>query len=147
MGKLREQWRVDPARSMIEVVLDLDDSIPLIRAPIGQVAEVFRNLVDNAYRAMKDGGQLTVTSRYTDGTIQVRVQDTGRGIPPAVQKRLFIRPVPSREPGGGAGLGLWLSRLMLQSIGGDIAVEKSAPTGTAMLVQIPAPRTGRKIWL
>ena len=137
VAKVREQWRADPARSTVEVILSLDDSIPQIRAPIGQVAEVFRNLVDNAHRAMKDGGQLTVTSRRTDSMIQVRVQDTGCGIPPAVQERLFVKPVPSKEPGGGAGLGLWLSRLMLQSIGGDVTIEKSGSTGTTMLVQIP----------
>jgi len=135
-GRAKEQWQKDPVRSTVEVTLDLDESIPQIQAPIGQVAEVFRNLVDNAYRAMRDGGQLTVTSQYTARMIQVRVQDTGCGIPPAVQERLFIKPVPSRMPGEGAGLGLWLSRLMLQSMSGDVKIEKSDPTGTTMLVQI-----------
>ena len=142
VGKVREQWQEDPIRSTIEVTLDLDDSIPQIRAPIGQVAEVFRNLVDNAYRAMKAGGQLVVTSRLTDGEICVRVRDTGPGIPLRIQQRLFVKPVPSREPGGGVGLGLWLSRLILQSIGGNIIIEKSDPTGTTMLVQIPVPEAG-----
>jgi len=136
VAKVREQWWADPTCSTVEVTLNLDDSIPQIRAPIGQVAEVFRNLVDNAYRAMKDGGQLTITSQYADSIIQVRVQDTGCGIPPAVQERLFIKPVPSKTPGEGAGLGLWLSQLMLQSMGGDVKIEKSASTGTTMLVQI-----------
>ena len=144
VGKVREQWQEDPARSTIEITLDLDDSIPQIRAPIGQVAEVFRNLVDNAYRAMKAGGQLVVTSRLTDGEICVRVQDTGPGIPSRIQQRLFVKPVPSREPGGGAGLGLWLSRLILQSIGGNVIIEKSDPTGTTMLIQIPVPEAGKK---
>jgi len=142
VDKVREQWQADPACSTVEVVLDLDDSIPLIQAPIGQIAEVFRNLVDNAYRAMKRGGQLTVTSRYTDGTTWVKVQDTGCGISPAVQKRLFVKPVPSREPGGGVGLGLWLSRLILQSIGGDVKIETTGPAGTTMLVQIPTQGVG-----
>ena len=144
VGKVKEQWQADPARSTIAVVLNLDDSIPLIQAPIGQIAEVFYNLVDNAYRAMKVGGQLVVTSCLTDGEIRVRVQDSSPGIPPQVQQRLFVKPVPSKEPGGGAGLGLWLSRLILQSIGGDIAVEISDPTGTTMLVQIPAPERERR---
>jgi len=137
VARVKEQWQADLIRSAIEVTLNLDDSIPQIQAPIGQVAEVFRNLVDNAYRAMKKGGTLTVTSQRADGMIQVRVQDTGCGIPPAVQKRLFVKPVPSKEPGEGAGLGLWLSRLILQSIGGDVKIERSDPTGTTMLVQIP----------
>ena len=145
VGRVSEQWREDPTRPTIEDRLDLDASLPRIRAPIGQIAEVFYNLVDNAYRAMKAGGQLVVTSRLTDSEIRVRVQDTGPGIPPQVQQRLFVKPVPSKEPSGGAGLGLWLSRLMLQSIGGDVIIEKTDPTGTTMLVQIPAPGAGRKV--
>jgi signal transduction histidine kinase len=143
VGKVGELRRADPACPKVEVTLGLDDSIPQIRAPIGQVAEVFRNLIDNSYRAMKDGGKLVVTSRLTDETICVRVQDTGPGIPPHVQQRLFVRPVPSEDPGGGAGLGLWLSKLLLQSIGGSIVIEKAASTGTTMLVQIPAPTMGK----
>jgi GAF domain-containing protein len=142
VSKVRELWRTDSTQPLVEVTLDLDDSIPQIQAPIGQVAEAFRNLVDNGYRAMKAGGQLTVTSQYADDMIQVRVRDTGGGIPPAVQKHLFVRPVPSKEPGRGAGLGLWLSRLMLQSIGGDVTIEKTSSTGTTMLAQIPAPGAG-----
>lgn len=142
VGRVEEQWQADPARPKIEVTLRLDDSIPQIRAPIEQITEVFRNLIDNAYRAMRNGGKLLVTSRLTDDTIYVRVQDTGPGIPLQVQQRLFIKPVPSKEPGGGAGLGLWLSQLMLQSIGGAIMVEKSGSTGTTMLVRIPVLGTG-----
>jgi len=143
-SRVRNQWQNDPVRSEIEISMNLDDSLPLVQAGIGQVAEVFSNLVDNAYRAMRDGGRLTLTSRYAEEEIQVRVQDTGGGIPSAVQERLFVRPVPSKEPGGGAGLGLWLSRLILQSIGGSVIIEQSDFKGTAMLVQIPAPAVGSK---
>jgi len=137
VSKARELREADPALPLVKFQLNLDDSLPQIRAPIGQITEVFRNLVDNACRAMKTGGQLTVASCLADGTINVRVQDTGPGIPPQVQQRLFYRPVPSKEPGGGAGLGLWLSQLMLRSLGGDVKIETTGPTGTAMLVQIP----------
>ena len=131
MSVAGEQW---PG---IDVTPNLDDSIPLIQAPIGQVTEVFRNLVDNACRAMEGSGQIVVASHLTEGKISVRVEDTGPGIPLLIQQRLFVKPVPSGEPGGGAGLGLWLSRLMLQTIGGDVIIEKSDPTGTTMVVQIP----------
>ncbi len=145
VGRTRERWQADPVRSAIAVTLDLDDSIPQIQAPIGQVSEVFRNLADNAYRAMEDGGRLTVASRLTDGSICVRVRDTGPGIPSRVQQRLFAKPVPSKEPRGGSGLGLWLNSLMLQSLGGDVKIERSDSTGTTMLVHIPAPGAGGEV--
>ncbi len=128
----KKQW------SGIVVEQDLDKNIPLIQAPIGQVAEVFSNLSDNACRAMDGNGRLVIASCLNGGIIKVRVQDTGPGIPSKIQERLFQKPVPSKEPGGGAGLGLWLSQLMLQTLGGGVEIEKTDSTGTTMLVNIPA---------
>jgi GAF domain-containing protein len=130
----KEQWGPD-----IVIKQNLDNNIPLIQAPIGQVTEVFRNLSDNACRAMDGSGQLVIASRLVGGIISVRIEDTGLGIPPKIQGRLFEKPVPSKVPGEGAGLGLWLSQLMLQTIGGSVEIEKTDSTGTTMLVQIPAP--------
>lgn len=133
----KERWKSD-----ITVEQQLNDEIPLVQASIGQITEVFRNLADNACRAMKGDGQLIIASDFNGGIISVRVEDTGPGIPPKIQERLFKKPVPSKEPGGGAGLGLWLSQLMLQTIGGDVKIEETGPTGTTMLVQIPASGAG-----
>jgi signal transduction histidine kinase len=121
----------------VNIELDLDDSIPLSQASIGQVTEVFRNLVDNACRAMDGKGKISLSSSMTEDRISVRVRDTGPGIPPRIQERLFQKPVSSKKPGEGAGLGLWLSQLMLQTIGGRIEIEKTDSTGTTVLVQIP----------
>jgi GAF domain-containing protein/anti-sigma regulatory factor (Ser/Thr protein kinase) len=136
-NKVRDRWQADPIYQEIQVTLELDDSIPRIRASTGQVAEVFCNLFDNAFRAMKTGGELKIVSRRADDIMHVRVIDTGPGIPPQIQQRLFEKPVPSKEPGGGAGLGLWLSRLILQSMGGDVTIEQTNSSGTTMLVEIP----------
>ena len=129
--------------------IQLADPLPQIQAPIGQLTEVFRNLLDNAYRAMREkGGKLIVHSCLADAIICVRVRDAGPGISPPIEQRLFEKPVPSKEPGGGAGLGLWLGRLMLQSIGGNITVENtsiSGPTGTTMLVQFPVSPASQKV--
>ncbi|MBN1933455.1 MAG: GAF domain-containing protein [Anaerolineae bacterium] len=137
VNSIRDLRRRDRTQPLIAVDLDLDDSLSKIEAPVGQIAEVFRNLVDNAYRAMKQGGHLRVSSCMTNNSICVRVQDSGPGIPPPIQSRLFKKPAPSKEPGGGAGLGLWLSSLVLQSVGGCGKIEKSDSAGTIMLVEIP----------
>ena len=139
---VKEKWSAERVAMPISLASQLADPLPQVQAPIGQLTEVFRNLLDNAYRAMQEkGGKLTVLSCLTDGIICVRVLDAGPGIPLLIAQRLFEKPVPSKEPGRGAGLGLWLSRLMLQSIGGNVIIEStrtSEPTGTTMLVQIPA---------
>ena len=77
--------------------------------------------------------------------ICVRIQDTGPGISPEMQSRLFTRPVPPKDPGTGSGLGLWLSRLLLQTFGGNISIERSDDTGTTMLVQIPLMSGGEEV--
>ncbi|MBN1873933.1 MAG: GAF domain-containing protein [Anaerolineae bacterium] len=142
--KIREQ-RHDNTTPLVLVETELDERIPLIYAPVGQITEVFHNLVDNAYRAMPRGGSIKITSCLTDAMICVRVQDTGPGIPPEIQARLFGQPVPPKDPEKGSGVGLWLSRLILQTLGGDISIERSDSTGTTMLVKIPIMNGGEEV--
>ncbi|HET60061.1 MAG TPA: GAF domain-containing sensor histidine kinase [Chloroflexi bacterium] len=137
VDEARETWAASHGH-LVSVTLSLGPSVPFVSAPIGQIAEIFRNLIDNAYRAMEQGGELRVISYMSDGFICISIQDTGPGISPDIQSRLFEKPVPSDQPGGGAGLGLWLARLMLQSIGGDVKIETTNASGTTMLVQVPA---------
>ncbi len=137
----------EPGYASIEVVLELDDTIPIVRVPVGQISEIFRNLVDNACRVMKQGGKLAIISCMEDSKICVRVQDTGPGIPMQIRDRLFNKPVSGQNSGSGAGLGLWLSQLMLQSLGGTIAIERSNTDGTTMLVQIPLMDAKKEVLL
>lgn len=123
------------------VSFDLDGLSPAIpRIEIGtrQLTEVLRNLVENACKAMQpQGGTLTLSSRLVGSTIELEFRDTGPGIPPNVLERLFIRPVPPKDFGAGTGLGLWLSKLILQKYGGDIEVKETSDKGTIMLVLLP----------
>jgi signal transduction histidine kinase len=135
--RLERGWRSDSTQPFCKIFLELDDSAPLIRGSSGQIAEVFNNLLDNAHKAMPMGGEIHVTTSLNNGKIYSRVRDSGPGIPASIQERLFNKPVPSSEPGSGAGLGLWLSRLILQSIGGDISIEASDTSGTTMCVVVP----------
>lgn len=139
----RELWKTGVTKPYINIEFEADENIPVIRGPSGQIADVFDNLLGNAYKAMPKGGKIRVVSELNDGIIYVRVMDSGFGIPEEKQERLFMKPVPSKEPGAGAGLGLWLSHLMLQSIGGNILVENSSKKGTTMLVTIPVPQAKR----
>ena len=125
-----------------KVTFDLDGlspGIPRIEFGTGQLTEVLRNLVENACKAMQpQGGTLTLSSRLVGSTIEVEFQDTGPGILPNIRERLFTRPVPPKDFGTGTGLGLWLSKLILQKYGGDIEVkETSEGEGTTMLIRLP----------
>jgi GAF domain-containing protein len=139
---VKKGWKSDSIQSLVTSNLILDESISLTRVPVGQISEVIQNLIDNAYRAMRKGGELTVTSKLDGNSILIRVKDTAEGgIPLSIRDRLFLKPVPSKEQGQGTGLGLWLSRLMLQGIGGNVTIEETGATGTTMLLQIPVTKT------
>ncbi len=141
----RKEWDKKSTRTIVKIKLDLDESMPLIQLPVGQISEIVRNLIDNAYRAMRKGGKLLITSKMEHNTIYIRIKDTAEGgIPSAIRERLFQKPVPAKEPGHGAGLGLWLSKLMLQGIGGDVIIEDTGLTGTIMRVQIPISASGKE---
>lgn len=148
VGMAKEAWQGTPGVE-VNMQLSLGGGIPTFSAPIGQLTEVFRNLLDNARAVLakcESNRQILVTTRYVNGIIETRVEDDGPGIPVAIEERLFKKPVPSKDQNSGAGLGLWLTRIILQRISGGIRVERTGVSGTVMLVSIPVsqPQQGGK---
>jgi signal transduction histidine kinase len=138
------QYQDRAGSEAVEVIYNLDDSLPLIQASIGQITETFRNLIENSYRVMcAGGGTLTIVSRRIDDWLEVEIQDTGPGIPSNIVDKLFIKPTPSRKPGEGSGLGLWLTNLLLQKYSGEITIMSTGTDGTTMLVRIPVSKSQR----
>ena len=149
-NRLKKEW-AQRTQVQVDADLRLDSKIPVILLPIGQISEVFSNLIDNAYRALDKAYQSPQNRRNSatirivtildkNDTIKVQVIDNvPGGIPLSIREKLFYKPVPSRTPGEGSGLGLWLSKLIMRRIGGDIGIEKTGEDGTTMLVVIPLP--------
>jgi len=127
----------------IGLILDLDDSVPAISLPLAQISEVFINLIENSLRVMERHGTLRVKTRLQGDNVLVLIVDTGPGISPRIRERLFKKPIPSKEPAGGLGLGLWLNKLILDSIGGDISISETGLFGTTMVVSIPTKGVNR----
>jgi two-component system NtrC family sensor kinase len=126
-----------PANVEIEIRRDKTEALPVMG--IEQLHEVFLNLIENAVAAMPDGGVLSIEvdtkDRAGEGHIEVRISDTGIGIPEEVQKRLFKRIFDNR---GGHEVGLWLSKKLLQWLGGDICLLQSETgKGTTFFVTVP----------
>jgi hypothetical protein len=94
---------------------------------------------------MQAGGHLRFTTRLVDTggprQIEIEVADTGPGLPPAVAERLF-EPVTSQKGGEHAGLGLAISRGLIERMSGQISCS-STPQGTRFLIRLPTVQSGQ----
>jgi two-component system, NtrC family, sensor histidine kinase KinB len=112
--------------------------LPEVAADRGQVERVIANLVTNAIRATGRGGRIDVAGVRREGYVAISVQDTGRGIPHDYLARVFepFVQVPN-APAGGAGLGLSISRRIVQAHGGQMTVRSEPGQGTTFTFTLP----------
>lgn len=111
-------------------------------APVGldneSLKQIYLNLILNAMDAMPEGGRITVASRSAGGRVEVTVADQGPGVP-AAQLEMLGTPFHTTKAHG-SGLGLFLSRRLAQSAGGDLAVRNGAGGGAECVLRLPARR-------
>jgi two-component system, NtrC family, sensor kinase len=109
-----------------------------VRGNIGQLRQVFSNLLLNAAQAMEGTGQIDVrTVRTKDGQVDVAVVDGGPGIGPAVAPKIFEAFFTTKPGGGGTGLGLAISQQILSEHGGRLWFENNRDGGASFHVQLP----------
>jgi len=123
------------ARS-IEVVLKLYDRVPAVKGDVALLGQVFSSLIANALDAMARAGQLTVVSQTAaDGAwVDIRITDTGSGIPPVDLEKIF-RPFHTTKAKG-LGLGLPLARRIIERLGGTIAISSKPGAGTTVHMKL-----------
>jgi two-component system, NtrC family, sensor kinase len=123
----------------IEIVMNLDESDPLVVIDPSQVERVFLNLIINAADAMENGGKLTlITGRDRDGkNVEIKVQDTGHGISEENMEKIFDPFFTTKETGHGVGLGLAISFGIVNEHNGAINVESEPGKGTTFTVSFP----------
>jgi signal transduction histidine kinase len=112
--------------------------LPDVRCLPAQLNQVFMNLLMNAAQAMEHWGEIVVTTRTGPGqTVQVVVADDGKGMPPEVKARLFEAFFTTKPAGEGTGLGLSLSRKIIERHHGRIEVESAPGQGTTFTITLP----------
>lgn len=130
----------DDARALTgrhEIVLETPKALTAVVDPI-RLEQVLRNLVDNAVK-FSPGGRIVIDLAADEGTVVIGVRDHGPGIPPVDRPYVFDRFFQAREerPLGGLGLGLHVSRHIVELHGGTIAAEFPEDGGTRMVVRLP----------
>jgi signal transduction histidine kinase len=108
------------------------------------VTEIIHNLADNAYLYTPSGGKVILRATSQTGGIQIDVSDTGIGIAPAEQERIFERFYRGENPTvmatPGTGLGLPITRRLVEMHGGSIEVESEGVPGKGSTFHVMLPR-------
>jgi PAS domain S-box-containing protein len=122
----------------VRVVRDLPDEELALHGFPSDVEQIVINIAANAIDAMPKGGTLTVTARGArDGRAELELRDTGTGIPPEAQAKLFEPFYTTKPAGKGTGLGLSIAHEILERIGGEIRCESRPGAGTVFTVVLP----------
>ncbi len=123
----------------IRLTKDLASPLPTIWGNANQIQQVLINLMINAQQAMEGyPGEITVTTLSLDSShVQLRVADTGPGIPEDVQAKIFEPFFTTKPVGKGTGLGLSVSYGIIKEHKGDIRVESSTEKGTTFVIDFP----------
>lgn len=126
---------------------DYDDALPHVVCLPGELNQVFLNLIVNAAHAIADvvdensgeRGEITVTTRALDPDwVEVRISDTGGGIPASIENRVFEPFFTTKEVGQGTGQGLAIAHnVIVQRHGGKIGFESRPGKGTEFFVRLP----------
>ena len=122
-------------RQYVEFVLEIDQLPPIMGVP-GQIQQVFMNLLINACQAVTTRGTVRIASESDGAIVTIRVSDTGPGIPEDVLPRIFEPYFTTKTAADGTGLGLPITKRIVEKHGGSLEVA-SGPEGTTFTVNLP----------
>ncbi|MCC7413582.1 MAG: response regulator [Gammaproteobacteria bacterium] len=132
-----------------ELKTELDAALPAVACHQGALGQVLINLIVNAAHAVADVvhaqpgtlGRITISTRAEAGAVEIRIADSGTGIPEAVRERIFDPFFTTKEVGKGTGQGLAIARtVVVDRHGGRLDFETETGRGTTFIIRLPADR-------
>jgi two-component system NtrC family sensor kinase len=118
--------------------VDLDRNLPSLQCDPSQIEQVALAMMINAIDAMPHGGNLWVSTRQVPGEmVELQVRDDGIGIPPEILPQIFDPFTTTKEVGKGVGLGLAVSKGIVDAHGGHIDVSSELGVGTTFRIYLP----------
>ncbi|MES2069127.1 MAG: PAS domain S-box protein [Pseudomonadota bacterium] len=118
-------------------VIKMYGVLPLVECVIGEINQVFMNLLVNAAQAMETRGVITIRTRHQGPVVLITIGDTGQGISPENIGRIFDPFFTTKPVGQGTGLGLAISYGIMQKHGGSIELVSEAGKGSTFTVTLP----------
>ncbi|MHC1721950.1 MAG: ATP-binding protein [Aminipila sp.] len=102
---------------------------------------IIMNLVSNAIKAITDGGVITIRGYYNDEQMIISVKDDGKGVKGEFQKKIFEPFVTADTSGTGTGMGLWITKIMVEKMQGTIELNSDVEKGSEFIISIPLNNT------
>ena len=127
----------DAEKKGIRVNLEADQNQRTLWADPNQIRQVLINLLNNAIHATGQEGEIRVRLQSTDTGASLDIIDSGAGIPKENLDRIFEPFFSTKAPGKGTGLGLFVSRDLVEKFGGKLTVESKLGEGTCFRIRIP----------
>ena len=137
----KNEWKY-----VADVETDLDADLPVVPGLPGELNQVFLNLLVNAAHAIADvvgdgangKGKITFSTRSAGDWAEIRIEDTGGGIPEAIRSRIFDPFFTTKELGKGTGQGLAIAHsVIVQKHGGKLWVNSDPGEGTTFFIKLP----------
>lgn len=119
--------------------------LPEVHACPQRLPLVFINLFDNAAQAMQGQGEIFISGTRLGEIVEIRVKDSGPGIPPDLHEKIFEFNYSSQSPdlSGNLGFGLWWVKTLMARFGGKISVESDGRSGTTFILELPRAEVTR----
>jgi len=130
----------------ITINMDVESDIPVIESDRGKLQQIFLNLVNNAFAAMKQDGILNIRVEGRNPTfISVIIADNGCGIPLENLDRIFEPFYSTKKKKGGTGLGLSITSSLVHKLGGTLEVDSKIGKGTTFYIKLPLKSKNKKM--
>ena len=127
----------EAANKDIEIIQETDPSLNAIWSYSYQLRQVLINLLTNAIHATDSGGRITIILESVGDEAALTVRDTGEGIPRENLERIFEPFFTTKSPDEGTGLGLFVTRGIIEKLGGSVSVESRTGHGSSFCVRLP----------
>jgi len=141
-----QKFELQAHKAQQRLVTHIRPDVPMVAADIGMIERVLENLIENAMRYTPAGGAIEIGVAAGDATVVLEVSDTGKGIAADELANIFDRyyRVDRGEAGntGNAGLGLAITRRIVELHGGSIRAESAPGAGTRFIVELPVAPAG-----
>jgi PAS domain S-box-containing protein len=125
----------------IEIIEELDPRVPHIRADDPGLRQVFLNLLLNALQAIEGPGRIRVRTSAEPESVVISIEDTGCGITPEDLPRIFEPFFSRKTRRGGTGLGLFISKVLVEQMGGTITAQSQPGEGSRFVIRFPLEGT------